>query len=156
MQKIVRKKGVKTLGINISHLGKFGKSSSKCPFWGGYGLVPWRVYIYNYHMVYINGMTPKKNCSDFLWMFFNILKNKNSRFVALKFFWKSQMSLEKFTKVQTDSDLNLWQLWLQIINFTGWFLPRRFFFQIKPRIEKWWEMIGKKYMGEVFFAKKHP
>jgi len=31
-------------GINISHLGKFGKSSSKCHFFGGYVIVPWRVH----------------------------------------------------------------------------------------------------------------
>ena len=36
------------LEINISHLGKLGKSSSKCHFWGDM-LVPWRVSLWESH-----------------------------------------------------------------------------------------------------------
>jgi len=41
--KKIRKNTVTLQGINISHLGKFGNSSSKVPFWEDM-LVPWRVF----------------------------------------------------------------------------------------------------------------
>ena len=111
-----------TWGSSENHLQNAHSEGDMDSFPGGY------IYIYNYHMVYINGMTPKKKLFRFSMNVFNIFKNnENSRLVPSRFLKISDVLGKNHKIPDRFWPKNLWQLWLQIINFTGWFLPRKNF-----------------------------
>lgn len=98
-------------------------------------------------------MTPKKT-SDFRRCFKILEKTKTySRF--LRSFLLKTSDVLGITKFQTDSDL--WQFWLQIINFTGWFLPQPRIYQGKWLAFpiSWWNFfVAKTSVVTVIFFKE--
>ena len=139
-----------TWGSSENHLQNAHSEGDMDSFPGG--------YIYIITIWYILMVWPqKKNCSDFLWMFSISLKTTKTQDWSPHVFWKSQMSLEKITKFQTDSDRKTsGSSGCRSSTSLAGSCPERIFPNQTTDREMMRNDWQKNYLGEVFFCEKHP